>query len=74
MSSLIAINNYKKRFEEYPADLVAFAKENKIQLCPLTSMRGQALALMAQPEVRGQKYLGARGGCEILPNYRNGDR
>jgi hypothetical protein len=58
MTTLINIANYTKRFEAYPSDLVAFARGSNLQLLPLTSMRGQAIALMSQPEVRGQKHLG----------------
>lgn len=41
-----------------PPELDIFAKENEIILPALDSLRGQALALMAQPEIRGQYYLG----------------
>ena len=57
MTTRINIDTYTKKFEIYPSDLVEFAKEHKLSLLPLTSMRGQAIALMSQPEVRGQKYL-----------------
>jgi len=53
----IDISVYTKRFEEYPSDFLKFAEEKNIPLPPLTTMRGQALALMAQPEVRGQKHI-----------------
>jgi hypothetical protein len=56
-TTLINIDSYDKKFEEYPPDLREFVKEKNIILPPLTTMRGQALALMAQPEVRGQKHL-----------------
>ena len=58
MTSLINISNYTKKFQEYPEDLITFSKENNLSLIPLTSMRGQALALMSQPEIRGQKHIG----------------
>jgi len=57
-TTLIDIDTYTKKFEEYPSDFTAFAKEHDLTLLPLTSMRGQALALMSQPEVRGQKHIG----------------
>ena len=57
-TTLIDIKKYTKKFEEYPQDLVIFAEENKLQLPSLTSMKGQALALMSQEEVRGQKHIG----------------
>jgi hypothetical protein len=53
----IAIENYTKMFEAYPEDLREFAKENDIELPTITGKRGQALALMAQPEIRGQFYV-----------------
>lgn len=52
-----SIDNYTTKFTAYPAELTSFAEENNIQLPPLTTMRGQALALMAQPEIRGKPYL-----------------
>lgn len=58
MTTLINISNYTKKFQEYPEELVSFSKENNLSLIPLTSMRGQALALMSQPEIRGQKHIG----------------
>ena len=53
----IAIENYTKMFEAYPDELREFAKENEIELPTITGKRGQALALMAQPEIRGQFYV-----------------
>lgn len=53
----IDIQVYTKRFESYPDELMQFAKDKTIPLISLSSMRGQALALMAQPEVRGQKHI-----------------
>jgi len=66
--SLINIDLYKKKFEAYPADLIAYAKEKNIPLLPLSSMRGQALALLSQPEVRGQKYLGRDEAIKFFNN------
>jgi len=57
MTTRINIDTYTKKFEVYPSELLEFAKEHKLSLLPLTSMRGQAIALMSQPEVRGQKHL-----------------
>lgn len=67
-TALINIKLYMKKFEAYPSELVAFAKEHNISLLSLTSMRGQALALMSQPEVRGQKYLGRNEAVEFFQN------
>jgi hypothetical protein len=57
-TSLITISNYVKKFEMYPLDLTEFCSENKIELLNIETNRGQALALMTQPEVRGQQHLG----------------
>jgi hypothetical protein len=67
-TTLINIDLYTCKFEVYPADLIVFARENNIQLPPLTSMRGQALALMAQPEVRGEKYVGRDESVKFFKN------
>lgn len=67
-TTLINIDNYTKKFEDYPPDLVVFAKEKKLTLLPLTSMKGQALALMSQPEVRGQKHLGREEAVKFFKN------
>ena len=68
MTSLIDIRNYTKKFEEYPEELVSFSKENNLSLIPLTSMRGQALALMSQPEIRGQKHIGREEANKFFEN------
>lgn len=51
------LREYTTSFVSYPAELIEFAERNKIPLIPISSMRGQALALMAQPEIRGNKYV-----------------
>ena len=56
-TTVIRIQDYTTKFDTYPADLIAFSQEHNFKLLPLTTLRGQALALMAQPEVRGQKHL-----------------
>ena len=56
-TSLITISNYAKKFEMYPLDLTEFCSENKIELLNIDTNRGQALALMAQPEVRGKLHI-----------------
>lgn len=68
MTTLINIASYTKKFEVFPSDLLVFAKQNNIPLLPLTSMRGQALALMAQPEVRGQKHIGRDETMKFFQN------
>ena len=56
-TTLIAIGSYVKKFEAYPADLVEFCAANNVPLKNIDTHQGQALALMAQPEVRGQQHL-----------------
>jgi hypothetical protein len=67
-TTLINIDTYTKKFEVYPSDLPVFAKEHNLTLLPLTSMRGQALALMSQPEVRGQKHIGRDEAVKFFKN------
>lgn len=57
MVTRIDIDLYKSKFDDYPNDLVEFAKKIDVVLPTLSSMRGQALALMAQPDVRGLKFV-----------------
>jgi len=52
----IVIANYATKFTEYPADLLEFC-EGKVKLPKLDALRGQAIALLSQPEVRNQLYL-----------------
>ena len=58
MTSLLSIDAYTTKFDAYPADLVAFAAENGVKLPAVSSLRGQALALLSQPDVRGTKHIG----------------
>jgi hypothetical protein len=57
MTTPVNIELYTKKFEVYPPELVAFAKENGLSLPKLTSLKGQALALLTQPEIRGTKHV-----------------
>lgn len=66
--SIINIKNYTKKFQVYPSELIKFARENNIKLPSLNSMRGQALALMSQPEVRTQKYIGRNEAVQFFQN------
>lgn len=65
-TTLIEISNYTRRFEAYPQDLLDFAAETNLSLIPISSMRGQALALMAQPDVRGQQHIGRAEAVEFF--------
>ncbi len=53
----ICIGSDGTKFEVYPADLVTFCAAKNVELLNIGSNRGQALALMAQPEVRGKHHL-----------------
>ena len=67
-TSVINIQDYTTKFETYPADLIAFSQEHNFKLLPLTTLRGQALALMAQPEVRGQKHISRNEAGQFFKN------
>lgn len=67
-TTLINIDRYSKKFDEYPRDLIEFAKVNSIALPPLSSLRGQALALMSQPEVRGKQHVGRNEAVKFFQN------
>jgi len=56
MLQRINICEYMTPFASYPVELFEFCK-GKIKLPKLVSLRGQAIALMAQPENRGQRFL-----------------
>lgn len=64
MTTRLCVDTYR-RFAEYPADLLLFATQHALTLPSLTAKRGQALALLAQPEIRGQQYVD-REGAEIF--------
>jgi hypothetical protein len=67
-TTLLNPDLYSKKFDEYPPDVVEYAKQNNLQLPLLSSMRGQALALMSQPEVRGQQHLGRDETVKFFKN------
>ena len=68
MTSLINIDNYNEKFKEYHEDIIEFSKKNNLTLISLTSMRGQALALMSQPEIRGCKHIGRDEAVKFFKN------
>ena len=68
MTTIINIDYYNEKFQEYHQDIVTFSKENNLTLIPLTSMRGQALALMSQPEIRGQKHIRRSEAVKFFKN------
>lgn len=53
----ITIEDYAAQFEEFPADLLEFCLAEEITLPSISSLKGQAIALLAQPENRGNRYL-----------------
>lgn len=56
MTQRINITDYATAFTEYPQDFRIFCTENNYNP-EISTLGGQALALMAQPENRGQRYL-----------------
>jgi len=64
----IAIANYNTKYVAYPADLLTFCESHKVVPPSITSLRGQALALMAQPEVRGQLYIERDDATQFFKN------
>lgn len=57
MARVVDISKYTTKFTEYPEDFQAICDKNVIKLPGIDTEKGQAFALMAQPEVRGQLYL-----------------
>jgi len=57
MTTPINITDYTQKFNQFHSDLVEFATTNNIKLPAITSLKGQALALLTQPENRGTKYV-----------------
>lgn len=53
----VLIGMYTKPFESFPSELDTFAKENGIKLPGIKTLRGQGIALLAQPENRGQRTV-----------------
>ena len=68
MTTLLNIDNHTKKFEEYPEGVLVFASANEMTLHPIESLRGQALALMTQPEVRGKQHLGKEEAVKFFHN------
>lgn len=60
MTTSINIDLYTTKFTEFPPDFLTFAQTHSLKLPGLSSMKGQALALLTHPDVRGQKYLDGR--------------
>ncbi len=59
MDALIIVDpaSYKTPFEAYPTEALTFSEKHGIELPSLATIRGQALALMTQPEIRGARYV-----------------
>lgn len=58
MTTLIDIKPYISKFTEYPAELLEVCSKHEVKLPGIDSLAGQACALMAQPDIRGQKHIG----------------
>ena len=57
----ITIEDYTAQFDDFPADLMAFCLAEEIMLPSISSLKGQAIALLAQPENRGTRFLSRPG-------------
>jgi hypothetical protein len=57
MTRPIEISLYSKKFVEYIPDLLEFATAHKLRLPKIDSLKGQALALLSQPGVRGKQHV-----------------
>ena len=53
----ILITNYATKFTSYPVELLTICETNNVRLPKIDSLRGQSIALMTQPEVRGKYYV-----------------
>jgi hypothetical protein len=53
----ILITKYAAKFTSYPVELLTICETNNVHLPKIDSLRGQAIALMTQPEVRGEYYV-----------------
>jgi hypothetical protein len=53
---MVDISRYTEPFDAYPTDFEAFCQDH-IKLPGIRTLRGQAYALMAQPENRGQRCI-----------------
>ena len=56
-TTLIKIELHTKKFAAYPEDLSAFCASHDVKLPGLDTIRGQAYALMSQPDIRGRQHL-----------------
>lgn len=53
----ILITKYATKFTSYPVELLTICETNNVRLPKIDSLRGQAIALMTQPEIRGEYYV-----------------
>jgi hypothetical protein len=60
------LTRYITAFTAYPADLLTACQAVNLTLPGLESIRGQALALMAQPEVRGRAWVDPDGAVQFF--------
>lgn len=68
MTTLLNINSYTIKFGEYPVELIKFASESSLKLPGINTLRGQALSLLSQPEIRGQKHISRHEATEFFKN------
>jgi len=69
MTTTLDVEEYMKmktKFTEYPPDLVSYCSNENIPLPAIESHRGQGLALMAQPDIRGKQHIDRAGASAFL--------
>jgi hypothetical protein len=54
---MVFLDSYKKKFDSYPNDILEFAKQNQITLPKISTLKGQALCLMSQNEIKGKIHI-----------------
>ena len=66
-ATILNVDIYINPFNAYPPDIVEFFKNNNLPLISLKSLKGQALALMSQPEASG-KHIGREEADKFFRN------
>ncbi len=70
MTSPANIDRYTAPFKAYPADLLQLQKEKRVKLPGLNTLKGQAIALMSQPELRGKFYINRENATKFFTTIK----
>ena len=62
----VNVKNFPRKFTQYPKELTQFCGINKVDLPGIDTLRGQAIAIMSQPGVRGEKYMSRKECTEFF--------